>query len=236
MFYLLIIIFIFIIFIIIYLLLNNKFKTITPEGIDHNYEKCKLSNDYNIKIIPNFINDSDCEYFINIAKDKLIKSKIFSNENTDNQVSDNRTSSQVWLDSNDPIGYKLKEKVSQLTNLPIENQEQIQILKYNPGEHYLPHYDAHIEDSESSKQDKLRGGFRLSTVLIYLNTVKNGDHTVFPNLNMKINPEKRKAVYFQNLNKERTDRHPCSLHWAQKPLDNEEKWAMNIWVRESKFI
>lgn len=56
-----------------------------------------------------------------------------------------------------------------------ENGEDIQVLRYEHGQKYDPHYDYF-----SDKVNIARGGHRLATVLMYLTDVTNGGETVFP--------------------------------------------------------
>lgn len=56
-----------------------------------------------------------------------------------------------------------------------ENGEDIQVLRYEEGQKYEPHYDYF-----SDKVNIVRGGHRLATVLMYLSDVEKGGETVFP--------------------------------------------------------
>lgn len=56
-----------------------------------------------------------------------------------------------------------------------ENGEDIQVLRYEPGQKYDPHYDYFAD-----KVNIARGGHRIATVLMYLTDVAKGGETVFP--------------------------------------------------------
>lgn len=56
-----------------------------------------------------------------------------------------------------------------------ENGEDIQVLRYEPGQKYDPHYDYFVD-----KVNAARGGHRVATVLMYLTDVEKGGETVFP--------------------------------------------------------
>lgn len=56
-----------------------------------------------------------------------------------------------------------------------ENGEDIQVLRYEPGQKYDPHYDYFAD-----KVNIARGGHRTATVLMYLTDVAKGGETVFP--------------------------------------------------------
>lgn len=57
-----------------------------------------------------------------------------------------------------------------------ENGESIQILHYENGEKYEPHFD-YFHD----KANQALGGHRIATVLMYLSKVEKGGETIFPN-------------------------------------------------------
>lgn len=59
--------------------------------------------------------------------------------------------------------------------LASENGEDIQVLRYEHGQKYDPHYDYF-----SDKVNIARGGHRIATVLMYLTDVEKGGETVFP--------------------------------------------------------
>lgn len=56
-----------------------------------------------------------------------------------------------------------------------ENGEDIQVLRYEPGQKYDPHFDYFTD-----KVNIARGGHRIATVLMYLTDVAKGGETVFP--------------------------------------------------------
>lgn len=59
--------------------------------------------------------------------------------------------------------------------LSLEHGEQIQILHYEHGQKYEPHYDYFVD-----KVNQELGGNRVATVLIYLSNIEKGGETVFP--------------------------------------------------------
>lgn len=61
-----------------------------------------------------------------------------------------------------------------------ENGESIQILHYEHGQKYEPHYD-YFHD----KANQELGGHRVATVLMYLSNVERGGETVFPHAEVR---------------------------------------------------
>lgn len=62
-----------------------------------------------------------------------------------------------------------------------ENGESMQILHYENGQKYEPHFD-YFHD----KANQELGGHRIATVLMYLSDVESGGETVFPNAEVSI--------------------------------------------------
>lgn len=62
-----------------------------------------------------------------------------------------------------------------------ENGESMQVLHYENGQKYEPHFD-YFHD----KANQIMGGHRVATVLMYLSNVGKGGETIFPNSEVKI--------------------------------------------------
>ncbi|KAG6741688.1 hypothetical protein POTOM_054965 [Populus tomentosa] len=128
-----------------------------------------------------FLSDEECDHLINLARDKLEKSMVADNESGKSIESEVRTSSgmfigkaQVFLE--DEIVDNIEARIAAWTFLPQENGESIQILHYEHGQKYEPHFD-YFHD----KANQELGGHRVVTVLMYLSNVEKGGETVFPN-------------------------------------------------------
>lgn len=70
-----------------------------------------------------------------------------------------------------------------------ENGESMQILHYENGEKYEPHFD-YFHD----KANQALGGHRVATVLMYLSDVIKGGETIFPNAEVGIS-----SFFFNSL-------------------------------------
>ncbi len=212
---------------------------------DKNEKKClnymiknNMKREDFITVFENFISDEECDKIIELAKPNMVRSEVVTKEKDKNTISNIRTSSQVFIDKNeDPILMNLAEKVSKVTGISTDLQEQIQILNYKEGQRYLEHYDACVDDNEHCYNDRLDRGLRKKTFFLYLNDVDEGGNTGFPNLNKKAVPKKGRAILWNNILKTMKEdgsyelvEHPCSLHIGMPPLKG-EKWSLTIWSR-----
>ena len=64
-----------------------------------------------------------------------------------------------------------------MTGVPLENGEDMQILKYEKGQHYWQHRDIYNETKDVIKDD---GFQRTVTCLMYLSDPEGGGETNFP--------------------------------------------------------
>ncbi|CAL4924889.1 unnamed protein product [Urochloa decumbens] len=133
-----------------------------------------------------FLSDAECDHLIALAKDKLEKSMVADNESGKSVQSEVRTSSGMFLEKKqDEVVTRIEERISAWTFLPAANGESIQILHYQNGEKYEPHYD-YFHD----KNNQALGGHRIATVLMYLSNVEKGGETIFPNAEGKLSQPK----------------------------------------------
>jgi prolyl 4-hydroxylase len=112
------------------------------------------------------------------------------------QVSRFRTSTNAWCDTeacNDhPFVQTLYERIYNLTKLPSDNSESLQLLRYEVGQFYKVHHD--FIDIEVQRQH----GVRIFTFFFYLNTMdeNGGGGTNFPRLNLTVHPVVGRALLF----------------------------------------
>ncbi|CAI0455772.1 unnamed protein product [Linum tenue] len=124
-----------------------------------------------------FLSDAECDHLIELAKDSLEKSMVADNDSGKSIESEVRTSSGTFLSKyQDEVVAAIEQRIAAWTFLPVENGEAIQILRYELGQKYEPHFD-YFHD----KANQALGGHRIATVLMYLSNVAKGGETIFPN-------------------------------------------------------
>src|SRR3546814_11091574 len=85
-----------------------------------------------------------------------------------------------------------------LLDWPVENGEAIQILRYGVGAQYKPHHDYFDPDWSGSAGPLKRGGKRVASLVMYLNTPERGGATTFPEWNFEVAPVKGNADFFSS--------------------------------------
>jgi len=190
-----------------------------------------FSSDPIIYVVDDFISEDECQEFINCSKDKLQPATVVGLDNE--QKLKDRTNEFAWLEhhANESI-HEVSKRLSILVQMPIRNAEMFQVVHYESGTEYKPHFDSFDQSTELGKKYWEPGGQRMITALIYLNDVEDGGATYFPELNISINPKKGNVLVFHNTISETTNINPRSLH-AGMPVSSGEKWAANLWFREN---
>ncbi|MQM08621.1 hypothetical protein Taro_041478 [Colocasia esculenta] len=194
-----------------------------------------------------FLTHEECDHLIKLAKDKLEKSMVADKDSGKSIMSEVRTSSGMFLSKRqDEIVARIEKRIAAWTFLPDENGESIQILHYEHGQKYEPHFD-YFHD----KANQEVGGHRIATVLMYLSDVQKGGETVFPNAEGKhsqvkddtwsecarsgyaVKPKKGDALLFFSLRPDATT-DEYSLHGSCPVIDG-EKWSATKWIHVRSF-
>lgn len=177
-------------------------------------------------VVDDIISRDECNKIIQMVDAKFVRSTVLA----DTPIESSRTSETTWISKSDPAVEKLVRKASELTGLPAENMENVQVVRYKPGTYYKPHHDSCCTDT---RQCLNFGSQRVGTLLVYLNDDFTEGHTEFPNINLKLRAKPGSAIFFRPLG-ESGKCHPKSLH-AGLPVGQGVKYVCNVWVREGPF-
>lgn len=188
-----------------------------------------------IWVVERFLSDEHCDHFINLVLGKQQRSQGFDAETGDNMNTETRTSSHAFLArGQDEVVAALENRIARMLMMPVENGEGFQILRYQIGQEYKPHYDYFDPKFPGSIKALERGGQRVATVLVYLSDVTAGGETIFPNKNIKVKPRKGMALFFTSVFPN-GEIDPDSLH-GSVPVIEGEKWVATKWVRQGVFV
>jgi prolyl 4-hydroxylase len=183
-------------------------------------------------IIDSVLSPEECQYIIEKATPLFTRSGVVGANATDSS----RTSETAWIDKADPVAQKVFSRVLELTGKSIENCENLQVVRYNPGTYYRSHHDSCCDDSEGCLGFEKDGGQRVATLLIYLNSEFTDGETHFPEHgDLKIKADPGSAIFFRPLARDVNKCHPKALH-AGLPISTGTKYVCNVWVREDKFV
>ena len=185
-----------------------------------------------IVVFGNLLSAEECDALIAAAAPRMARSLTVATQTGGEEVNDDRTSDGMFFQRGEtPLLQGIEERIAKLLNWPIENGEGLQVLHYRPGAEYKPHYD-YFDPAEPGTPTILRrGGQRVGTLVIYLNTPEQGGGTTFPDVHMEVAPQRSNAVFFSY---ERPDPSTRTLHGGA-PVIAGDKWIATKWLREREF-
>lgn len=183
----------------------------------------------------NLLSKEECEQMIELSRGKLQRSSVVNAETGHYDVHPHRTSSGTHFTrgENDLVS-RLEARIADLVQCPIERGEPIQILHYQPGAEYRPHFDYFDPANKGNDAVLAHGGQRIATLIMYLNDVEAGGSTVFPEIGLDVLPRRGHAVYFAYCAEDgRLDAR--TLHGGS-PVTAGEKWIATKWFRQRDYI
>jgi len=188
-----------------------------------------------LALLGNVLSADECAQLIELAKPRLAPSTIVNLYSGQNVVTEDRTSFGMFfqLRENAFIA-QLDTRISELMNLPIENGEGFQVLRYPAGAQTTAHFDFLQPTNDANRASIARSGQRVSTLIAYLNDVEAGGETTFLKLGLSVVPRRGNAVYFEYCNSQSQVDH-SSLH-AGNPVLSGEKWVVTKWMRQRRFV
>ncbi|KRE96526.1 proline dioxygenase [Frateuria sp. Soil773] len=182
-----------------------------------------------LRVLEHMLADDECEGLIGQARPRLQRARTVAVDGTQ-QVDASRTSAGMFFALGEsPLVARIEQRIADLFDLPVEHGEGLQVLHYLPGQEYEPHYDWFDPGQPGFAAVTARGGQRVASVVMYLNTPEAGGGTGFPNLGLTVTALRGSAVYFAY---EAND--GVSLH-AGLPVQRGEKWIATKWLRERPF-
>lgn len=193
--------------------------------------------------VPNFLSEDECIKIIDMAKSRLSAAGGFDMAKGQTTITDYRKTDICFFGiKENPFISVLEGRISKLTGIPIENGEGLQYGRYRKGCYYKEHYDFADPKWGGGVNNFLnRGGQRIVTVLIYLNTIPEGvgGQTYFMDHKppLSFTPKQGMALVFYNVNTE--DHNSCDYttkHAATEiTADNIEKHIVTKWFRQNTF-
>lgn len=187
-----------------------------------------------LTVFHNFLKEEECEWLINTASTRLTRSKTVDNTNGGEQTHSQRTSEGMFFQrgENDLIR-RIEERIAKLVRWPVQHGEGLQVLKYGTQGRYDPHFDYFEPDAPANARILSRGGQRVATFLMYLQSPFSGGGTIFPDAGgLEVQARKGDAVFF--VYPEPTPEGK-TLHGGS-PVLSGEKWVATKWLRQGVFL
>ena len=172
-----------------------------------------------------------------MAARDLARSEVIVGKNGENARQDARSSHGMFMLSAEQVNLPANVKVRHITRAiaGIDDEtwmESTQVLRYRPGERYVPHPDYYDADDTANLN---RGGQRIATAITWLNVVDDGGATTFPVAGISVNPEPFNTLLFYDCD-EIMDVDRFSIHSGEPPGVGSEKWVAVQWLHGKPFF
>lgn len=179
------------------------------------------------------LSQPECEHIIALARPQIRRAQVSGV--TGGSLSKGRSNTLAWIRQDiDATVQAVSERLAARVGLPLSHAESLQVIHYDTGEEYRPHFDAYDLTTEKGRRYTARGGQRLVTLLAYLSNVAEGGATGFPHLGIDVAPRRGKVLLFHNCKPGTTTRDPHSYHQGKAPVRG-DKWAFNLWFHERPY-
>ncbi len=186
-----------------------------------------------VVVFGGLLSDDECDGLIELARPRLARSETVDNATGGSEVNAARTSDGMFFERGEHALIRtIEQRLADLVNWPMVNGEGLQVLRYRPGAEYKPHHDYFDPAHAGSAPILKRGGQRVGTLVIYLNTPEAGGSTIFPDIGLDVAPVKGNAVFFSY---DRAHASTKTLHGGA-PVTAGEKWVATKWLREGVFV
>ena len=187
-----------------------------------------------LAVVDDILSAAQCDELIRLARAKLTRSTVVDPGTGQEKVIAQRSSSGTFFTRGETDFVNLLERrLGLVGKWPVENSEGLQILNYQVGGEYQPHFDYFPPADPGSAAHLAKGGQRVSTLVVYLNNVAAGGETVFPELGLSITPRQGSAVYFEYCNDE--DQLDARTLHGGAPVLAGEKWIATRWTRQRRY-
>lgn len=185
-----------------------------------------------VVVFGDLLDADECAGLVAAAEPRLKRSETADRRTGRAQVDSARTSRGMFFRRGESeLVARIEQRIARLLNWPVERGEGLQILHYQPGDEYEPHYD-YFDPADPGTAALLRnGGQRLASLIMYLNTPEHGGATIFPAIGLDVMPQRGNAVFFSYA---RPDPSTRTLHGGA-PVNAGEKWIATKWLRERVF-
>ena len=185
-----------------------------------------------VVVFGNLLSDVECEALIALAQPRMARSLTVATQTGGEEVNKDRTSSGMFFQRGETaLIATIEARIAELLRWPLENGEGLQVLHYQSGAEYKPHYDYFDPDAPGTPSILKRGGQRVGTLVMYLGEPEKGGGTVFPDVHLEVAPKRGNAVFFSY---ERPHPSTKTLHGGS-PVRAGHKWIATKWLREHEF-
>jgi len=184
-----------------------------------------------VATIAGFLPRPICDWIVARAGDRISPAQVFDQQTGAAVQADARSNSAVEFNfaDTDVVLALVRASIAHAIDVPLAGLEPTQVLHYEVGQAFAPHYDFMDTRVPGYALEAAKGGQRIATFLVYLNDAFEGGETDFPLIHVRAKAPPGGALYFANVDAGGAP-DPRTLHAGLAPTSG-EKWLLSQWVR-----
>tara|TARA_R110002124_G_scaffold117453_1_gene274504 strand:- start:2773 stop:3882 length:1110 start_codon:yes stop_codon:yes gene_type:complete len=192
-----------------------------------------ISDSPHIRVFEGFTPPAVCDWIVRRAGERLVPARVYDADKGGRRPDGMRTGSGAGfslIDTDLVLALIRARMAAAAPGLDIATFEPCNILRYDIGQRYEPHFDFLNPEAPALAETLAQQGQRQATFLTYLNADYTGGETAFPELDWRFGGKTGDALLFFNVHPDgRVD--PRTLH-AGLPPTSGEKWLLSQWIRD----
>jgi prolyl 4-hydroxylase len=181
---------------------------------------------FDLHVVQNFLSRAECAGLIALIDADAVPSSLYAGTEIDGF----RTSFSCNLDPFEPLVASIEARISALTGIDPRHGEALQGQRYGPGQQFKPHHDYFHTSEAYWEPERLNGGQRSWTGMIYLNQPDGGGETNFPKAGLCLSPQPGMLVLWNNMKNDGSPQ-DNSIHEGCAVLGG-TKYIVTKWFRE----
>ena len=187
----------------------------------------------NVKLYKNVVSELFCDYLILRLNSHMKPSMVHDPVTGEGIQNDVRTSyiAHITPEHLDWFTLELDMIIESLSGVSRSRGEALNLLRYENGQEYKPHYDAIVGQGLQFETIFKGGGQRIKTAITYLSDNYLGGETAFPKMEISVKGTKGDVLLFDNWSDDGNVLRD-SYH-AGRPVTKGTKWILTKWIRES---
>lgn len=191
-----------------------------------------LSSDPWVIVFDRFLSEEemvDIDSTLFEKSEALFKGSVADRASSMSQARHSETAFCIGACDTSTASQLVQRRAGAIARTPVANIDFVQALRYRTGMFYKRHHD----NRESFKY--LPCGTRTFTFFVYLSDVEEGGGTDFPRLNLTVQPQRGRAVLFQDtLDSDPTTSDDRTDHEAL-PVVRGLKRGLNVWLYQYSY-
>ncbi len=185
--------------------------------------------DAQVYLFQDFLSPDECKGLIDLIDASAVPSTLY-----EGGPASFRTSYTCHMDSGNALVSRVEARMSEVLGIHNSHAETMQGQRYLVGQEFKPHHDFFHLDQAYWNVERLAGGQRTWTAMIFLNEPEAGGNTEFPELGFGMRPQAGKMLMWNNVDRDGTLNHK-TLHTGT-PVIAGTKHIITKWYRQNSWL